>query len=360
MADEILSEPIADDQHSTEAADKASIIPQNLPGLSESEVKHYEPEEHDDDINIDVSEHRETDSAEANYHDKELSPATATPFLSLMFAPQIAIQEASPMVLSPTDDEMYNVGNYSNASELDMEKVCEQAATEIKAAEMKQQMEDEDQVTVDELECIADVEMQNTDEKRQQSRLAEDNRTDETTTQEIFHVDNFGHETRREIELDLQGNITVDGTVEGRPLSPSEYTLEDINDNEDGEHDRQQTSADALRRRSFDSLSSASLEERAPSPSEYTLITDSMEGSLEPDRPTMQSIPDDVFAIPEPLAPTSEQDVNVYLEMQYAKRNGVELMLIGEPAELDEHYSGICVVKFGCLFSFADFSFMLC
>jgi len=88
--------------------------------------------------------------------------------------------------------------------------------------------------------------------------------------------------------------------AEDRPLSPTDYTLED-------ESDMNQMDAQ-------DGYHSMLLDCRAPSPSEFSLLTESAEEN-ELHRLTHTAIPDDVFAIPDPSPSSAE--MNMYLAMQY-------------------------------------------
>ena len=81
-----------------------------------------------------------------------------------------------------------------------------------------------------------------------------------------------------------------------RPLSPTDYTLED-------ESDVNQ-----------DTYQPMLLDCRPPSPSEFSLLTESAEEN-ELHRLTHNAIPDDVFAIPDPSPSSAE--MNMYLAMQY-------------------------------------------
>jgi len=90
------------------------------------------------------------------------------------------------------------------------------------------------------------------------------------------------------------------GTEEDRPLSPTDYTLEDESD---------MIQADAE-----DAFHPMLLDCRVPSPSEFSLLTESAEEN-ELNRLTHTAIPDDVFAIPDPSPSSAE--MNMYLAMQY-------------------------------------------
>jgi len=92
------------------------------------------------------------------------------------------------------------------------------------------------------------------------------------------------------------------GDAEDRPLSPTDYTLED-------ESDMIQPDAE-------DSFHPMLLDCRAPSPSEFSLLTESTEeNDLQRLTHTGVCIPDDVFAIPDPSPSSAE--MNMYLAMQY-------------------------------------------
>ena len=87
---------------------------------------------------------------------------------------------------------------------------------------------------------------------------------------------------------------------EDRPLSPTDYTLEDESDinQVDGQ----------------DAYHPMLLDCRAPSLSEFSLLTESAEEN-ELHRLTQTAIPDDVFAIPDPSPSSAE--MNIYLAMHY-------------------------------------------
>ena len=85
-----------------------------------------------------------------------------------------------------------------------------------------------------------------------------------------------------------------------RPLSPTDYTLED--------------ESDMNRADTPEVYHPTLLECRAPSPSEFSLLTESAEEN-ELHRITHNAVPDDVFAIPDPSPSSTE--MNMYLAMQY-------------------------------------------
>jgi len=88
---------------------------------------------------------------------------------------------------------------------------------------------------------------------------------------------------------------------EDRPLSPTDYTLED--ESETNQVDIQ------------DNYHPVRLDGcQAPSPSEFSLLTESAEEN-ELHRLTYNAVPDDVFAIPDPSPSSAE--MNIYLAMQY-------------------------------------------
>jgi len=88
--------------------------------------------------------------------------------------------------------------------------------------------------------------------------------------------------------------------AEDRPLSPTDYTLED--ESESNQVDSQDVYYPMM------------LDCRAPSPSEFSLLTESAEEN-DLRRLTHNAIPDDVFAIPDPSPSSAE--VNMYLAMHY-------------------------------------------
>jgi hypothetical protein len=163
--------------------------------------------------------------------------------------PEIAVQTASPMVLSPTEDEVElhaAMDNYNSQAWVDMDEVCAKADKEVEA---------------------------------------------EREEQEINNRNSGSQQNLCEIEV--------------RPLSPADYTLDDDSDLP----------------QIYDPVADYSTNDRLPSPSQYSLLVDSVEES-ELIRLTSNAIPDDVFAIPEPAVPNSNShDLNMYLECQYGKHD---------------------------------------
>jgi len=90
------------------------------------------------------------------------------------------------------------------------------------------------------------------------------------------------------------------GDDDNRPLSPTDYTLED--------------ESDVIQADAEDAFHPILLDCRVPSPSEFSLLTESAEEN-ELNRLTHTAIPDDVFAIPDPSPSSTE--MNIYLAMQY-------------------------------------------
>jgi len=127
-----------------------------------------------------------------------------------------------------------------------------------------------------------------------------------------FDIDEACDQAGRNSEIDADGNKKSDVSceqghqdvemcdVEDRPLSPTDYTLED-------ESDLNQSDA-------RDAYHPMLLGCRAPSPSEFSLMTESAEEN-ELHRLTYTAVPDDVFAIPDPSPSSAE--MNMYLAMQY-------------------------------------------
>lgn len=92
-----------------------------------------------------------------------------------------------------------------------------------------------------------------------------------------------------------------DDAEDDRPLSPTDYTLEDESDV------TQLDGQDVVYHPML-------LDCRAPSPSEFSLLTESAEEN-ELHRLTQTAVTDDVFAIPDPSPSSAE--INMYLAMQY-------------------------------------------
>lgn len=214
------------------------------------------------DITIMIS----VDAGEEAYcgNDAQTTNDKSLPALAL---PEIAIQAASPTVMSPTEEG----GELSLAMEkyahawLDMEEVCGKADAEIKAEEQKHDSE-----------ILA-----TNDQLREQTKFTSD---DQGT---------------------CDNDVQDEEETEERPLSPADYTLEDDGDliQVDDHIDEYQMQYRA--------------QDRAPSPSEYSLLVESAEEN-ELNRITNAVITDDVFAIPDPIAPSSG-DLSMYLEIQYGK-----------------------------------------
>ena len=102
---------------------------------------------------------------------------------------------------------------------------------------------------------------------------------------------------------DDEGDVGMSEDEDDRPLSPTDYTLEDESDvNQLDSH----VDGGAYQPMMLDC--------RAPSPSEFSLLTESAEEN-ELHRLTHNAIPDDVFAIPDPSPSSAE--MNIYLAMQY-------------------------------------------
>jgi len=101
-------------------------------------------------------------------------------------------------------------------------------------------------------------------------------------------------------QLDHQDVDVADMYDEDRPLSPTDYTLQD-------ESDINQLDAQ-------DAYHPMLLDCRVPSPSEFSLLTESAEEN-ELHRLTHAPIPDDLFAIPDPSPSSAE--MNIYMAMHY-------------------------------------------
>ena len=174
--------------------------------------------------------------------------------------PNIAIQAASPTVMSPTEEHdgelCHAMEKYAQAW-FNMEEVCGIADAEMKA------------VT-------------------------------EIGDQECHGLPGVDHDVRAagEIPMDIE---------EDRPLSPADYTLED-----DGE-------LILLGSHTEEYQTPSVLDNRLPSPSQFSLLVESAEEN-ELARITNTTIPDDVYAIPDPATP-SNGDMSIYFEMQYGKNS---------------------------------------
>lgn len=199
--------------------------------------------------------------------------------------PEIAFQAASPTVMSPTEEHgelCLAMEKYAHAW-LDMEEVCEKADAEIKA-----------------------------EEEHDKTISSKDDNTCDTDAE--------------------------------RPLSPTDYTLEDDGDLNQVDYEKQ-----------------FSLADRVPSPSEYSLLIESAEEN-ELIRITNTAIPDDVFAIPDPIAPTT-CDLSMYLEIQYEKHDLHTEPINSVPSVSGTNSSACCsclhsIFLFN-LFLFCVFSFIV-
>jgi hypothetical protein len=202
-------------------------------------------------ISVDAGEETHGGCDDLTNNDKAL-PALALP--------EIAIQAASPTVMSPTEeggDLSLAMEKYTHAW-LDMEEVCGKADAEIKAEEHKHDIE--------------------------------------------INATKYTNDEQGTCHNDVQAD---EEETEERPLSPADYTLEDDGDliQVDDQIEGYQMQYRA--------------QDRAPSPSEYSLLVESAEEN-ELNRITNAVITDDVFAIPDPIAPSSG-DLSMYLEIQYGK-----------------------------------------
>jgi len=163
-----------------------------------------------------------------------------------MDLPMISVQVASPMVISPGEEE----GGLCSA----MEKYANAWTGNF---------------NIDETDVDAD----------------DGKKSDVTPSQ---------HESQKDVDdADLS-------EADDRPLSPTDYTLED--------------ESDVNQLDTQDAYQPMLLDCRAPSPSEFSLLTESAEEN-ELHRLTHNAIPDDVFAIPDPSPSSAE--MNMYLAMQY-------------------------------------------
>jgi len=98
-------------------------------------------------------------------------------------------------------------------------------------------------------------------------------------------------------KFDVSGRVVDMGDADDRPLSPTDYTLEDESDMIQSDY-------------AFRPI--LQLDCRAPSPSEFSLLTESAEEN-DLQRLTHAAVPDDLFAIPDPSPSSAE--MNIYLAM---------------------------------------------
>jgi len=217
------------------------------------------------ELSIDLVVCADDDKQKINNGGTPLIDSGSPPSLAL---PEIAIQVASPMVMSPMEEEgdLYVAMEKYTHSWIDMEQACEKADAEIKAEELRAHEHDSSS-NVDPITSSAVID-----------------------AEELF---------------DDEVQIAEETDDQERPLSPADYTLED-----DGDFAQVDDHIDNYQTR-------FSAEDRAPSPSQYSLLVESTEES-DLSRLTSTLIPDDVFAIPEPVAPIS-RDLSMYLEIQYGK-----------------------------------------
>ena len=175
--------------------------------------------------------------------------------LFLAIAPEICIQAASPMLLSPDEEEMAVTNEFDNTgpTETEMEEICGKLENEGTGQRLA-------------------------DPAEGSCRNLEDSETVETEV----------------------------------PLSPTDYSLVeefDFGKKFDSGFESSIIDSEIMRQ--------SRTEERLPSPTDYTLISESMEGSeMMGMRQPEQTIPEDVFAIPDPTTPSS-RDLELYLETNF-------------------------------------------
>lgn len=219
----------------------------------------------------------------------------------LMITPQIHIQSASPVVLSPTDDSS-TMNNDDRGDMVDMEKVCEQAAMELTSEAHSASYSSNVAKTV---EC----------------------KDDETLS--IKEVDDVKYGNDEEFgssgakggvePLKLPGlpvedqddgmGISFEEDAGNVPLSPTDYSLLDESEVYSVVDVAKDTFSAPEERDFFTDhtmASSSFVVDRLPSPSDYTLLTESIEGSDLIGLTEEQRMSEDVLAIPEPVEPSME------------------------------------------------------
>ena len=294
-----FQEPIV--QVSVESAPDIAIS--ETPVTDPYAVDPHEPSDKGPTFHVEDTEHPTPESA--MFDDATLS--------SGLIAPSIAIVEASPLVQSPTDDQMYS----ETKEDTDMEKVREITA----GIEAEQK----------------DVKIAKTVETETQSQSY--SHTTTTTESETIHYEDLTRErAATEAQSKLEASFSLEAQrgsqppsdldsqevspsgddeearEEKRPLSPTDYTLETDLDLEPEGRLGTDTSQQIFIEQSIEAAraSSGSVstpgEERPPSPSDYTLIPDD-----ELTRSMTGSIPEDVYSVPEPLDPSSAKQEDVLL-----------------------------------------------
>lgn len=254
------------------------------------------------DISFDDGSH-DNDVGDQGYSDafyKQDKVAGTFPSCLTMM-PLIQIQGASPMILSPTDEQTFTSAyDGSHGGTVDLEKVVEQAGMEL-----EQEVEDSSFVVpegVFENKDIAEADF---------STICVEENLGQDQNQELVTLELRGSKETYPLEDRDDGvGISFEEDVGNVPLSPTDYSLMEesevfsfdaVQPKKDLPNDDDEVSVCASEAQSF--LNN----ERPPSPSEYTLLTESVEGS--DFNGTVELVmPDEVCSIPEPFAPTDDNN----------------------------------------------------
>lgn len=229
------------------------------------------------------------------FHKQDKVASTFPSCLTMM--PMIQVQGASPMILSPTDEQTFT-GAYdgSHGGTVDLEKVVKKAGMELeREAEGSSFIIPEG---VFENKDIAEANF---------SAICVEENLDQDQNQELVTLELRGSKETYPLEDRDDGvGISFEEDVGNIPLSPTDYSL--MEESEVFSFDAVQPKKDLP---NDDEVSVCASEtqflnnERLPSPSEYTLLTESVEGS--DFNGTVEAVvPDDVCSIPEPFAPTDD------------------------------------------------------
>lgn len=217
----------------------------------------------------------------------------------LMITPQIHIQGASPVVLSPTDDSS-SMFSDDHGGMVDMEKVCEQAAMELafEAESAIYSSSDLAKTAVSKDEILHIKEADGDKEEDDEEFVLNGARGLEPLKLPVLPAEDQDDGMGISFEEDA-GNV---------PLSPTDYSLMD-----ESEVYSIDMAKDTFSERSAleekdvftDYTASSVVVGRLPSPSDYTLLTESTEGS-DLIGMTEQVMTEDVFATSEPVEPSVE------------------------------------------------------
>lgn len=218
----------------------------------------------------------------------------------LMITPQIHIQGASPVVLSPTDDSSTMFSD-DHGGMVDMEKVCEQAAMELafEAESASYSSSDLAKTAVSKDEILHIKEADGDKEGDDKEFVLSGARGLEPLKLPVLPAEDQDDGMGISFEEDA-GNV---------PLSPTDYSLMD-----ESEVYSIDVAKDTFSERSAleekdmfsDYAASSVAVGRLPSPSDYTLLTESLEGSDLIGMTEEQVMTEDVFATSEPVEPSVE------------------------------------------------------